>query len=269
MNNRVTVIYGYEYENVKYIFNRSVQWDRLIGSKYIKVLDVIGECYVVQQLKKFSTDVSSAPNWMTSKIYPLEWHPEWENINRADQRDINVCKKRIAEEMGGVIRYTDIEVDIEDKANKQFDLFLPKFRQLFQKWFMDIQQAINKNFKNLAVYTEPGTIQKLKEMDMDIQKVKNELERGVERLERLKDDYKHSERIYQGKIERKKEYEAYLDKRIAQKETHILEGYSEGLRNEMRTRKAQAKEYLEDLNIPTDDINISLEDYEEIYGESY
>lgn len=145
---RITYIYLYSNGEVRYIMNRSIPFENVVGKKLINILDAIGinMCTKIMidleselQKFKYSLDFESA------HIKILETHSEWKNIKHSNQKAINIRKKELAEEYNAVVNKANIEVK---EAESEISIFVvATIKKLLMKISNTIDTFIHSELK--------------------------------------------------------------------------------------------------------------------------
>ena len=145
---RITYIYLYEDKDVKYIMNRSIPFQNVVGKKMLDALEMVGvNTYtkIMYELEKELQNFTCNVDVNTSHITILETHPEWENLNRSNQKDINERKRELAKLFGAVVRKTDIEIT---DADKQVSVFvMSSIRKIFDNIYKVLGTFVNSELR--------------------------------------------------------------------------------------------------------------------------
>ena len=215
---RITYIYLYNNEGVRYILNRSVVFENIVGQKLMDVLELIGmNTYtkVLYELESELKNISCGVINENSHITILEAHGEWTNVKLCDQKDINIRKKELAKQYDACIVKRDIE--IED-ADKQISLFVvATIKKILNNIYKTIGQFVNYDLRT-TLYNEQY---KLKSDIYNVSLKRNQIQAELNEL-----DIKHQEYTQLNNDIQilKLEYDKY--KEAAQKFNSIKEEYN-------------------------------------------
>lgn len=188
---RQTYILMYEQDDIKYIINRSIKWDGIMSSKKIqKLVNLLGENAIFNFLEKVK-NMEKNINDMTrtfvvdlTKFSILEIHPEWQNYNRIDQKNIEKRKTDLCEKYDAVKRINDIP------NGKKIDFELVKImKKALKKWLVDIYNEI-ANYAHLIKDEMVNnvlclTIENIKKEIDILNNQKKQLEEGVDKLNKM------------------------------------------------------------------------------------
>ena len=230
---RITYIYLYSNNEVRYIMNRSIPFEGVVGKKMMDALMCLGlNTYakllynLEEELQQFNTDITNP----VGNITILETHVEWPNENKEDQKEINKRKKELAEQLNAVVYKTDIEVE---DADAQVKIVV-----------MSVVKKLMQNMVNtLAPFVKSDLVDEVKELD----KQKKELNAELQQIN-LSINYKNKEII--NLDDKKRELEKHirhcnwvLENKL---EPKVYEFYCEELRNAMRKREEETLKYLQE-----------------------
>lgn len=178
---RQTYIILYVKDGTRYIFNRSIQWNCIMNTKNIQpIIEVLGkeaiDHFVIKMNEEKNNAIKSIEDLTNTFSYDdtifsiLEVHPEWKNISRSDQNEINVRKKELCVEYNAVDRvdqFTD---------GQGLDLQIAKFiKKEFKRWLIDIYYAIGDYAKLINEEIVNTTLGMTKEsLIKDINNLRNE-----------------------------------------------------------------------------------------------
>lgn len=230
---RITYIYLYSNDEVRYIMNRSISFENVIGKKMMDALMCLGlNTYakllynLEEELQQFNTDIGNP----VGNITILETHVEWPNENKEDQKEINKRKKELAEQLNAVVYKTDIEVEDADSKAK-----------------IVVMSAVKKLMQNMVNTLAPFVKSDLIDEVTELEKQKKELNDEIQQI-KLSIDYKNKEIInldIQDRELRKhiRRCNLVLEYEL---EPKVYEFYSEELRNAMRKREEETLKYLKE-----------------------
>lgn len=147
---RQTYILLYEKDDVRYIFNRSVRWDAIMDTKNIEeLLNVLGEDAISHfikrmndNIKKMTTDINDLTQtfvYEDTVFYILEIHPEWENYQRENQKEINERKTELCK----IYHAVDRKDEITGEAGLELQI-AKMIKNEFKKWLHEIYSAISR-----------------------------------------------------------------------------------------------------------------------------
>lgn len=256
---RITYIYLYSNVEVRYIINRSIAFENVIGKKMMDALMCLGlNTYakllynLEEELQQFNTDITNP----VGNITILETHVEWPNENREDQKEINKRKKELAEQLNAVVYKTDIEVEDADAQVK-----------------IVVMSAVKKLMQNmvntLAPFVKSDLTFEINELDKQKKKLKFELDQI-----NLSINYKNKEII---KLDdKKRELEKHIRhcNRVLENELEpkVYEFYCEELRNAIETKEKEYDMYsnkVEDLKLEINKLNLKLASLVQKEGKLY
>lgn len=229
---RITYIYLYNNEGVRYILNRSVVFENIVGQKLMDVLELIGmNTYtkVLYELESELKNISCGVINENSHVTILEAHGEWANVKLCNQKDINIRKKELAKQYDACIVKRDIE--IED-ADKQISIFVvATIKKILNNIYKTIGQFVNYDLRTTLdneQYKLKSDIYNVSLKRKQIQDELNELDIKHQEYTQLNNDIQIL----------KLEYDKY--KEAAQKFNSIKEEYNyyttkvDGLKNEVQ-----------------------------------
>lgn len=145
---RQTYIIMFEKNDMRYIFNRSVRWNSILKTKNIeKLVKLLGKDAInhfIILLNDTENTLCDKVNELTNrfviddKVFKiLEVHPEWENINREDQNDIEDRKDELCKQYNAVKRKDQLDNSYE------IDKYLAtNIKKQFKQWLIKIYKAI-------------------------------------------------------------------------------------------------------------------------------
>ena len=230
---RITYIYLYSNDEVRYIMNRSIAFENVIGKKMMDALVYLGyNTYakllynLEEELQQFNTDIVNP----VGNISILETHVEWPNENKEDQKEINRRKKELAEQLNAVVYKTDIEVEDADAKAK-----------------IVVMSAVKKLMQNmvntLAPFIKSDLIDEIKELEKQKKELNFELQQLNSNI-----DYKKKEIINLDIDDRELRKHIRRCNYVLENELEpkVYEFYCEELRNAMRKREEETLKYLQD-----------------------
>ena len=230
---RITYIYLYSNDEVRYIMNRSIAFENVIGKKMMDALMCLGlNTYakllynLEEELQQFNTDIVNP----VGNISILETHVEWPNENKEDQKEINKRKKELAEQLNAVVYKTDIEVEDADAQAK-----------------IVVMSAVKKLMQNmvntLAPFIKSDLIDEIKELEKQKKELNFELQQLNSNI-----DYKKNEIINLDIEDRELKKHIRKCNYVLENELEpkVYEFYSEKLRNAMRKREGETLKYLQE-----------------------
>ena len=230
---RITYIYLYSNDEVKYIMNRSIAFENVIGKKMMDALMCLGlNTYakllynLEEELQQFNSDIVNP----VGNISILETHVEWPNENKEDQKEINKRKKELAEQLNAVVYKTDIEVEDADAQAK-----------------VVVMSAVKKLMQNIVNTLAPFVKSDLIDEVTELEKQKKELNYEIQRI-KSSIDYKNKEIINLDIQDRELRKHIRRCNYVLENELEpkVYEFYSEKLRNEMRKREFETIKYLQE-----------------------
>lgn len=256
---RITYIYLYSSNEVRYIMNRSIPFENVIGKKMMDALMCLGlNTYakllynLEEELQQFNTDITNP----VGNITILETHVEWPNENKEDQKEINKRKKELAEQLNAVVYKTDIEVE---DADVQVKIVV-----------MSVVKKLMQNMVNtLAPFVKSDFIFEIDKFD----KQKKELKFELDQIN-LSIEYKKKEIINLDIEERELKKHIRHCNLILENELEpkVYEFYSEELRNAIETKKEEYDTYsnkVEDLKLEINKLNLKLASLVQKEGKLY
>ena len=230
---RITYIYLYSNDEVRYIMNRSIAFENVIGKKMMDALMCLGlNTYakllynLEEELQQFNTDIGNP----VGNISIIETHVEWPNENKDDPTEINKRKKELAEQLNAVVYKTDIEVEDADAQAK-----------------VVVMSAVKKLMQNIVNTLAPFVKSDLIDEVTELEKQKKELNYEIQRI-KSSIDYKNKEIINLDIQDRELRKHIRRCNYVLENELEpkVYEFYSEKLRNEMRKREFETIKYLQE-----------------------
>lgn len=230
---RITYIYLYSNDEVRYIMNRSIAFENVIGKKMMDALIYLGyNTYakllynLEEELQQFNYDIENP----VGNISILETHVEWPNENKEDQKEINKRKKELAEQLNAVVYKTDIEVEDADVQAK-----------------IVVMSAVKKLMQNMVNTLAPFIKSDLTAEIKELEKQKKELNDEIQQIN-LSIDYKKEEIINLDIEDRELKKHIRRCNWVLENELEpkVYEFYSEKLRNAMRKREEETLKYLQE-----------------------
>lgn len=187
---RQTYIIMFEKNGMRYIFNRSITWNTMFSTKNInKLLKLLGK----DAISNFILMLNDTENTLCNKLTELtnhfvidynvfnilEVHPEWENLNRENQLQIEIRKDELCKQYNAVKR--------KDMLSNSYELdkFLANnIKKQFKQWLIKIYDAITEYahvINEEIVHTSLGaSIESLKQekrsLQIECDKKREELE---------------------------------------------------------------------------------------------
>lgn len=179
---RQTYFILFEENGMRYIFNRSIQWNSIMSTKNInKIINVLGK----EAINNFILRLNKTENKLCDKVNELtnyfivdetvftiiEVHPEWENFNRKDQwNHIEPRKDELCKIYNAVKRKDQLANSLE--IDKQICSMLKK---KFKQWLIEIYDAIAEYahlINDELIHTSLGaTIESLKQEIINQRKI--------------------------------------------------------------------------------------------------
>jgi len=182
---RQTYIIMFEKNGMRYIFNRSIQWNSILSTKNIdKLVKLLGK----DAINNFILLLNDTENTLCDKVTELtnhfvidetvfnilEVHPEWENVDREDQWDkIEPRKDELCKQYNAVKR--------KDLLSNSYELdkyLASSIKKQFKQWLIKIYDAIIEYahvINDEIVHTSIGaTIESLKQQikNLESQRIK-------------------------------------------------------------------------------------------------
>ena len=142
---RKSYILLYDANGIRYIFNRSISWNNYLPKKYNKVLDLLGMKRLSHKLDEFLEEHAHVCRNIDNIEEYLKFHntntviihiSDLENIENADQKELNKLKKYYCEILNAVDRKD--KIDVSDN-----DIFLfDKVKKSIIKYIDELYDAI-------------------------------------------------------------------------------------------------------------------------------
>lgn len=230
---RITYIYLYSNDEVRYIMNRSIPFENVIGKKMMDALIYLGyNTYakllydLESELQQFKYDVEHP----VGNISIIETHVEWPNENHINQKEINQRKRELAEQLNAVVYKTDIEVE---DADIQAKIVVTSV----------VKRLMQNMFNVLAPFVKSDLIDEINELKE--QKIQLNYE-----IHQINFDIKYGKRAIENLDNQSNEVKKYikncywvLENKL---EPKVYEFYSEKLRTAMRNREEETFKYLQE-----------------------
>ena len=256
---RITYIYLYSNNEVRYIMNRSIPFENVIGKKMMDALMCLGlNTYakllynLEEELQQFNTDITNP----VGNITILETHVEWPNENKEDQKEINKRKKELAEQLNAVVYKTDIEVEDADVQVKIVVMSVVK--KLMQNMVNTLAPFVKSDFIfEIDKFDKQKKELKfeLDQINLSIEYKKKEIIKLDDKDRELKKHIRHCSWVLENELEPK-----------------VYEFYSEELKNAIETKKKEYDTYsnkVEDLKLEINKLNLKLASLVQKEGKLY
>lgn len=256
---RITYIYLYSNGEVRYIMNRSIPFENVIGKKMMDALMCLGlNTYakllynLEEELQQFNYDITNP----VGNIAILETHVEWPNENKGDQKEINKRKKELAEQLNAVVYKTDIEVEDADVQVKIVVISV-------------VKKLMQNMVNTLAPFVKSDLTFEINELDKQKKKLKFELDQI-----NLSVEYKKKEIINLDIEDRElKKHIRHCNLVLENElEPKLYKFYSEELRNAIETKEKEYDLYsnkVEDLKLEINKLNLKLASLVQKEGKLY
>lgn len=230
---RITYIYLYSNEEVRYIMNRSIAFENVIGKKMMDALIYLGyNTYakllydLESELQQFKYDVEHS----VGNISIIETHVEWPNEKHINQKEINQRKRELAERLDAVVCKTDIEVEDADIQAKIVVMSV-------------VKRQMQNMFNVLAPFVKSDLIDEINQLNEQKRQLNSEIHQinfDIDRRRNTIIDLDIEDRGIKNHI---KNCNYVLENKL---EPKVYEFYSEKLRKAMRNREEETLKYLQE-----------------------